>query len=118
MGQSPVYWNAYDYVPEEDAYKQHTPFIGLQKVDAVGTGCVLFARRVFEHPEFRKGAFTRKLNEDGTVDKGNDLSFSERARDCGIEFYAHYDYPCGHVNEIEINEMVEQWKAFYTHNPI
>jgi len=118
LGDAPVYWNAYDYVKESDAYRPHVPFEGLQKVDAVGTGCVLFAKRVFEHGELRKGAFTRKLNWDGTVNKGNDISFCERARECGFEIFAHYDYPCGHVNEIEVNEMVEHFKAFIDKNYI
>jgi hypothetical protein len=112
-GDTPVYWNAYDYQPEFDAYKPHGVFKGLRKVDAVGTGCVLFSRRVFEHPEMQKGCFTRKLNPDGTVDKGNDISFCERAIENGFEIYAHYDYFCGHFSEIEINEMVKHYKELF-----
>jgi len=118
LGDAPVYWNAYDYVPKADAYRPHSPLEGLQQVDAVGTGCVLFAKRVFQHPEMRKGVFSRKLNRDGTVDKGNDISFCERARENGFEIYAHYDYFCGHINEIEVNEMVEQWRAFMKKNTV
>lgn len=110
-GELPIYWNAYDYDPETDAYREHRPREGLQKVDAVGTGCVLFARRVFEHPDMQKGAFTRKLNEDGTVDKGNDISASERAREAGFEIYAHYDYPAEHICEIPLNECARAFGA-------
>ena len=60
-GDMPVYWNAYDYVPEADAYRPHKVYKGIRKVDAIGTGCVLYARRVFEHPEMQKGCFNRKL---------------------------------------------------------
>jgi len=108
-GDAPVYFNAYDYVPEADAYRPHGNMKSLQKVDAVGTGCVLFSRRVFEHPEMQKGCFTRKLNPDGTVDKGNDISFCERAIENGFEIYAHYDYFCGHFSEVEINEMSKHY---------
>ena len=52
------------------------------------------------------------------MNKGNDISFCERARECGFEIFAHYDYPCGHVNEIEVNEMVEHFKAFIDKNYI
>lgn len=100
------YFNAYDYVPEKKAYKEHLPQSGLQKVDAIGTGCILFKRRVFEHPDLQKGAFTRKLNPDGTVNKGNDISFCERAREAGFDIYTHYDYPCRHFNEVELQEMI------------
>ena len=107
-GERPIYWNAYDYVPEEDAYKEHLPRTGLQKVDAIGTGCFLIARRVFENPEMRKAPFERKLLEDGRVNKGNDISFCERARGQGFEIYSHYDYPCMHFNELELNEVIKE----------
>lgn len=105
-GERPIYWNAYDYDPSVGAYREHQNREGLQRVDAVGTGCVLFARRVFEDPEMRKGAFTRKLNADGTVDKGNDISFCERAKERGFEIYAHFGYPCDHFCELSLNEVV------------
>jgi len=112
LGEQPVYWNAYDYVPEKDAYKPHELKEGLQKVDAVGTGCVLYSRRVFENQQMRQAPFLRKTLPDGRVDKGNDISFCERAREQGFEIYAHYDYPCMHFNEVEVNEMVEQFMAY------
>lgn len=112
LGEQPVYWNAYDYVPEKDAYKPHEPKEGLQKVDAVGTGCVLISRRVFENQQMRQAPFLRKTLPDGRVDKGNDISFCERAREQGFEIYAHYDYNCLHFNEVEVNEMVEQFMAY------
>ena len=104
-GDRPIYWNAYDYDAESGGYREHLPYEGLQKVDAVGTGCVLFARRVFEHPELQSGAFVRMLNSDGTVEKGNDISFCERATRCGVEIYAHYEYPCYHINELDLGEV-------------
>ncbi len=109
-GERPIYENAYRYVHKEGAYKEWPVKKGLQKVDAIGTGCFLVARRVFDNPEMRKGAFTRKLNPDGTVDKGNDISFCERARAQGFEIYAHFDYRCRHFNELELHEVS---KAFY-----
>lgn len=115
-GERPIYWNAYDYVREEDAYKEHNPKEGLQKVDAVGTGCVLISKRVFLGEEMRKGAFVRELNRDGTVNKGNDISFCEKARKQGFGIYAHYDYPCMHFNELELNEVVRAFRNLYDGN--
>jgi len=54
----------------------------------------------------QKGAFTRKLNPDGTVDKGNDISFCERAREAGFGIFAHFDYPCDHMCEISLLECI------------
>lgn len=112
-GDIPVYLNAYDYVPRADAYRPHGMFEGLRKIDAVGTGCVLFARRVFEHPEMQKGCFTRKLNSDGTVDKGNDISFCERARENGFEIYTHYNYMCDHFSELSLREMNRHYMEYH-----
>jgi hypothetical protein len=110
-GERPYYWNAYDYVEEEDAYREHQPQVGLQQVDAIGTGCFLAARRVFECERLQNGAFTRKLNKDGTVDKGNDISFCERATEEGFKIYSHYDYPCRHYVEVDLIEMIQAFNG-------
>ena len=103
--ERPIYWNAYRYDPAVDAYREHLPREGLQRVDAIGTGCFLIARRVFEHPAMQRGAFTRKLLPDGVVDRGNDFSFSERAREAGFTLWCHYDYPCRHFNELDLHDV-------------
>jgi len=111
--ERPLYWNAYDYVPEKGAYKEHRPRKGLQKVDAIGTGCFLISKRVFLNKNMQKGAFVRKLNPDGTVNKGNDISFCERAKNEGFEIFAHYDYPCMHFVNLELNEVVRAFRNLY-----
>ncbi len=113
-GERPWYENAYQYSPMEKAYREYPDKQGLQKVDAVGTGCILIARRVFDHPEMRKGAFTRKLNKDGTVNKGNDISFCERATENGFQIFAHFDYRCQHFNELEMHEVIRAFHGVYT----
>jgi hypothetical protein len=62
----------------------------------------------------RKGAFTRKLNPDGTVERGNDISFCERARYYGFEVWAHFDYRCQHFNELEMHEVIRAFHGVYT----
>lgn len=108
--ERPIYWNGYDYVSEDHAYREHLPREGLQKVDAIGTGCFLIARRVFLDPDLQIGAFIRKLNMDGSVDRGNDISFCERARNKGFEIYCHYDYPCNHFTELNLHEVAHAIK--------
>lgn len=111
--ERPVYWNAYDYDKESEMYKEHQVREGLQKVDAVGTGCILISRRVFELPEMRKAPFMRKWNEDGTMEKGNDIMFCERARSHGFEIYCHYDYPCDHFSELSLSETTRAFRELY-----
>ena len=110
-GERPYYWNAYKKAI--GGYNEWPDKIGLQKVDAIGTGCFLISKRVFLHPEMLKGAFTRKLNPDGTVNTGNDLSFCERATDLGFEIYSHFDYPCRHYNSVDLIEVSEAFHAMY-----
>lgn len=107
-GERPIYWNVYKQQGVE-GYKEWKEKRGLQKVDAIGMGCFLIARRVFENPHMRRAPFTRKLNYDGTVDRGNDISFCERASENGFQIWAHYDYPCMHFSELELTEVI---KAF------
>lgn len=110
-GERPIYWNAYKQ--KSDAYTEWPIKKGLQEVDAVGTGCVMFSKRLFENKEMQKGCFNRKLNADGTVHKGNDISFCERAKEQGFKIHAHFDYPCYHFNELELNEVVRAFKNLY-----
>lgn len=112
-GERPVYLNAYDFVPEEAAYKEHLPHEGLQEVDAVGTGCILISRRVFENERMRQAPFARLWNEDGTVDTGNDIAFCARAKRQGFRIFCDYDHPCLHFNEIELNEVTRAFHGVY-----
>lgn len=109
-GERPIYWNGYDYVPDKNAYREHEPKTGLQKVDATGTGCFVIAKRVFQHPKMQEGPFLRTYNNNGTVERGNDISFCEKARSLGFEIYCHYDYACMHFCELELNEVVRAIK--------
>jgi hypothetical protein len=112
-GERPLYYNAYDYDTKGKAYREHQPREGLQKVDAVGTGCLLISKRVFIDSEMRKLPFARIWNPNGTIERGNDIAFCERAKAQGFEIYAHYDYPCMHFCELELNEMVRAFNNLH-----
>ena len=111
-GERPIYWNAYDYVPAADAYKEHTEREGLQRVDAVGSGCMLIARRVIAHPDIRNGAFFRTWHPDGTMNKGGDISFCERARGAGFRIWCAFDYPCDQFAEVSLNEVARALRGY------
>jgi len=107
-GERPWYMNAYKRNFEEQGYNEFQPQDGLQEVDAVGTGCVLMARRVFEHPMMQSGAFTRKLDGRGRVRAGNDMAFCERAKESGFRVWADFERPCRHfVDGVELIELIQ-----------
>ncbi len=110
-GERPYYFNAYDFDGDTCAYREHQPQKGLQKVDAVGTGCILISRRVFENSFMCKAPFMRGWTEEGFAAKGNDIRFCEKARNQGFEIYAHYDYPCDHFTELSMLEMIRAFKG-------
>ena len=110
-GERPIYWGAYDHVEKEDAYREHEAKEGLQRVDAISGGCFLVARRVFEHPGMQRGAFARPVNDDGTVERGNDIAFCERARAAGFKVWTHYGYPCRHFKELELTEVLSAFQG-------
>ena len=107
------YWNAFDR-QENGLYTPHTPMEGFQRVDAVGSGCILIAARVFQNPAMQKAPFARDTDEFGRVTRGADIAFCERATAAGFEVYAHYDYFCSHFHEVDLYEF---WMAFHEEVP-
>lgn len=103
--ERPIYWNGYDWDEATGAYREHVDKDGLQEVDAIGTGCFLAARRIFESPLMRGGCFARKCYPNGTVEYGNDLSFCQRVKRQGFTIHCHYDYPCRHFSEIDLQDV-------------
>ena len=97
----PIYWVAVTKDGEE--YREYKNKEGLQEVDAVGSGCLLIARRVLKKV---KCPFVRIWNEDGVVTKGVDFNFCEKAKNEGFKIYTHYDYPCSHFKELNLIDVL------------
>ncbi len=102
-GDRPWYFNALDR--KEDGYIPHTICDGLQEIDAIGSGCLLIARRVIIALK-DKQPFARQWNKHGLVNVGCDYSFCEKAKKEGFKVWTHYDYQCMHFNEIELGEVI------------
>lgn len=108
-GERPIYFNAYQECG--DAYTEFRPQEGLQRVDAIGTGCFLVARRVFEDPVMQVAPFRRVTYEDGRVERGNDIAFCERARSRGFEIWCDFSRPCHHFVELDLTEIIRAFKG-------
>jgi hypothetical protein len=111
LGNAPFGWNVFRYAGPS-GYGHHPGGSGLQEVDAVSSGCMLIARRVFEHSSLSRGAFARKIDDDGFVCRGTDIAFCERAKDAGFTVFAHWDYPCGHFKTVDLLDIHERTHAF------
>ena len=105
-GDRPYYFNALIWDEKEQAYRPHENMNGLQEVDAIGSGCMLIARRVILKLKDQQ-PFMRRWNQDGTVEVGGDYSFCQKAKKAGFKIWAHFDYPCHHFNEVSLIEVIE-----------
>jgi len=120
-GDRPYYTNALRDGKPIDSLPSFEPG-GLHKVDSVGGGCMLIARRVLIKLVNRcKGKpwdapFMRLWNDKGLVEMGNDFAFCERARKAGFEIWAHYDYICDHWNELPLLEVISSFGALQQKN--
>lgn len=72
--------------------------MGLNKVDAVGTGCLMIKREVFEklkHPYFK---FV--YDDEGMLIKGEDFYFCDKAKEVGLDVYFDTEHKCYHYQTI------------------
>ncbi|MBU0959740.1 MAG: hypothetical protein KKB31_07375 [Nanoarchaeota archaeon] len=102
----------FNYNSTEGIFKivNPTSMRGLLAVDAIGTGCIMIHRRVFEHPEF-KIPFYPELNEYGARKYGGDLTFCIRAKAVGFTVAVDLDVQCNHLcraSTLQIKYAYEQ----------
>ncbi len=99
-----IYWIALDKVI--DGYKPIPPNrrIGLQPVDAVGTGCICIKRIVLEHV---KAPFERKWSEKGIQLLGQDFYFCEKSKRAGFEVWVDWEKICDHMKTISLVSVLK-----------
>jgi len=105
-GERPVYLNGFEKA-ENGQYAEYKKMEGLQEVDAIGTGCFVAARRIFENDFIRKEGFHKTWKTDGTMKKGGDLMFCDRLKKEGFKIWMHYGYFCDHYVEVSLNEVMD-----------
>jgi len=108
-GKPRLVWNVYERVGDEGyRWLPLETGGGLIRCDAIGTGCFLAARRVFESPAIRDGRpFQRHWKDDGTEALGSDLAFSRRVLEAGFAVCAHWGYLCHHYSELDLVEVMQ-----------
>jgi hypothetical protein len=98
-------WNAYR--KHKDGYEPlpMRPGVGMEEVDAIGTGCFLAHRRIFAGDVLER-PFQRLWNPDGTVELGSDLAFCERVKAAGFKVHVHWGYPCNHFSTVNLADVM------------
>lgn len=81
-----------------DAYQGE----GLTYVDAVGTGAIAISRRVLDHHTLRH-PFRAKISKHGVWERGEDITFCERARSQGFRVAVDLNVWCEHLTEVHAN---------------
>lgn len=98
--KQPIRWNMlYRDKAGVDYRKEITP--GVVRVARIGTGAMLIARRVLEHPDIA-APFAEHFDEQGLLTDSEDFSFCDKARVAGFEIYAATEAPCGHYREVDL----------------
>lgn len=101
---SPVVWNI--RMRDEDGCLLSGSFKtgGLREISEGGTGAILIARRVLEHPAMRS-PFVEQMDEYGVSTLGHDLAFCVRARSAGFRLWAATDCACSHWEELDLQQV-------------
>ena len=76
---------------------------GLVEWDAMGSGCMMIARRVLE--DRRCLPFSLGVDEDGVMVMTEDIIFCLRAKDAGYTIAADFSRFADHWNEISLNAI-------------
>ena len=86
---------------------------GLIEISEGGTGAILIARRVLEHPDMVY-PFREVVNKNGLSTMGHDLAFCARARAVGFKVWAALGCQCSHWEEVDLawlNGLLQREKA-------
>lgn len=99
---APIQWNI--VLTDEDGQEISAELDtarGTIEVEGIGSGAMLIARRVLEHPALR-APFLDLYDEDGVKTVSEDLNFCRRAREAGFKVYAALGHLCGHIKEVDL----------------
>lgn len=93
--------NAYN-LDEDDMYSG-VELTGIQKVDAVGTGCIMIKRKVLER--LKVPPFITEYTSNGIKYRGEDINFCYQASLIGYDTYVDFDLKCKHIKQCNLLEL-------------
>jgi GT2 family glycosyltransferase len=104
-----IVWNAF---MRDEATKMYKPIKlngkepenDIIECDAVGGGCLLVKRKVFETV---KAPFKDAVDEWGMRAFEHDLEFCRRAKESGFHVFFAFNYRCEHIKEVGMKAFAE-----------
>lgn len=104
---NPIRWNVWiddeDGNPTGGAVRRGAP---VMEVSGVGSGLILIARRVLEHPDMR-APFMDSWDEDGARRESEDRTFCKRAAAAGFTIWMAPQHACGHWKTVNLLKVVQ-----------
>ena len=76
---------------------------GLTEVDAIGGGCVMIKRKVYETIGGRPYEF--HYYPDGNLSLVGDYDFCQKAQKAGFKIHVDFAHLCGHIKAIDLKAM-------------
>lgn len=73
------------------------------EIDAIGLGCVLIKRGIFE--ELKKPYFEFKFNNEGLLINGEDFNFCEKIKKLGIKIWVDKRYMTNHFSVVNLKTL-------------
>ncbi len=102
-GDYPIHMNV-ELLEHPDGLEDHYVLARpdpIMEIATGGTGCVIIARRVLEHPDLHP-AFADLYDEDGIRTLTEDVTFIRRARQAGFRAWVAMEYRCSHYKEVDL----------------
>jgi len=92
--------------PKKIEFKQYLPEEreGLKKVNAIGTGGIAVKRSVLEAI---KRPFEDLFDDYGRLITNDDLAFSHKCHQAGIEVWVHWDYLSHHFKNVDLLKVAD-----------
>jgi len=115
-GRNPRGFNFHVFDLDMEKYPKETVFKfvapekreGVQKVDALGTGCIFVKRHVIEKMYEKKWApFEDTFDEYGIMKHSDDMAFCLKCRELGIPVHADWNVICDHMKETSLLQCLE-----------
>lgn len=97
-------WHVYKWVDDEQGWHSlKFPLNnGLQRVDAIGTGCMLIDMNVFKILEWPWFEYEYKMFQGNRDRLSEDMVFCKKCMEAGIPLYANTDVKCGHFLSAQV----------------